>query len=310
MKEGSENIFDVLIIGGGPAGYAAAIYAAGAGLSVMVFEMLSPGGQMATAETVGNYPGFGDGISGFDLGMRMSEQAKSLGAVTKFAKVTKAELKGDIKRVYTAKEVFEGRTVILAMGAAPRKLALKGEDELVGKGVSYCATCDGTFYRGKVVAVAGGGDTAADDALYLARICEEVHLIHRRDAFRASRAYMDAIEKTGNIKIHRRRTVSDIYADDFVTGVRLKNTETGEEEDLACDGLFVAVGTVANSELVKDALELDDTGRVMADETTKTSIPGVYVAGDLRTKPLRQISTAVADGAVAAKCAQEYIAGR
>jgi len=303
-----ENIcYDVIVIGGGPGGYAAALYAARANLQTLVIEKFAPGGQMATTDIVENYPGFVDGINGFELGMQMKKGAERFGVKTKLAEVKSVELATNPKKVHTAKATFEAKTVILALGAFPRELGLENESMLRGRGVSYCATCDGMFYRDKTVVIVGGGNTAVADAIFLAKICKKVYLVHRRDELRASKTYMESLEKTENIEFLWSSEVSEILADEFVTGVKVKSRKDDSVRMVACDGIFVAIGNVPNTDLIKGQVELDEAGYVPADETTQTNIPGVFAVGDMRNKPLRQIVTAVADGAVASKYAEEYI---
>ncbi|MEG1505352.1 MAG: thioredoxin-disulfide reductase [Lachnospiraceae bacterium] len=299
--------YDVVIIGGGPGGYAAALYCARAELSAVVLEKLSPGGQMGTTETVENYPGFAEGINGFELGMQMQQGAERFGVKTELAEVVKVDLKSSPKVVETEDGVFYGKTVILATGASPRELGVPGERDLRGRGVSYCATCDGMFYRGKSVVIAGGGNTAVADALFLAKICKRVVLVHRREELRASKVYMNALKDTPNIEFVWNSVVTDILQETNVTGVRVRNKKTEEVTVIPCDGIFVAIGNLPNTDLVKDQITLDEGGYVIADETTQTNIPGVFAIGDMRKKPLRQIVTAVADGAVASKYAEEFI---
>ena len=295
------------ILGGGPAGYTAALYAARANFSVLLLEKLAPGGQMATTDVIDNYPGFPEGIHGFDLAVKMKESAERFGVQTKLAEVVEAELTGEIKEIKTKKETFFARTVVLATGARPRELGLPGERELRGRGVSYCATCDGMFYRGKIAAVVGGGNTAAADALYLSRFCEKVYLIHRRDTLRAQKAYLAPLEQAENVELIWNSRVEALLYQDTLTGLRVKHTVSGEEQELLCDGLFVAVGYLPETGLFQDQLELSEAGYVKADETTRTSLPGVYAVGDLREKPLRQVITAAADGAVAVHFMEEYL---
>ena len=303
------NCLDVVVIGGGPGGYCAALYAARANLSTMVIEKFAPGGQMATTEIVENYPGFVDGINGFELGMQMKKGAERFGVKTKLAEVKNVELEGNPKLVHTAKETFEAKTIILALGAFPRELGLENEAMLRGRGVSYCATCDGMFYRDKSVVIVGGGNTAVADAIFLAKICKKVYLVHRRDELRASKTYMESLEKTENIEFLWSSEVTEIMADEFVTGGKVKSKKDDSIRVISCDGVFVAIGNVPNTDLIRGQVELDEAGYVPADETTQTNIPGVFAVGDMRNKPLRQIVTAVADGAVASKYAEEYING-
>lgn len=299
--------YDVIIIGGGPGGYTAALYAARANLSTLIIEKFAPGGQMATTDIVENYPGFAEGINGFDLAMQMKHGAERFGVKTKLAEVLSVELDKEVKLVHTKKATFEAKTVILALGASPRELGLENERMLRGRGISYCATCDGSFYRDKTVVIVGGGNTAVADAIFLAKICKKVYLVHRRDELRASKTYMEALENTENIEFVWSSVVTEVIADQFVTGVKVKSRKDDSEREIACDGVFVAIGNVPNTDLIKDQVELDEAGYVPADETTRTNLPGVFAVGDMRAKPLRQIVTAVADGAVAAKFAEEYI---
>jgi thioredoxin reductase (NADPH) len=301
------NCFDVIIIGGGPAGYTAALYAARANLTAMVIEKFAPGGQMATTEIVENYPGFVEGINGFELGMQMKKGAERFGVKTKLAEVKSVELDKNPKLIHTSKDTFQAKTIILALGAYPRELGLPNERNLRGRGVSYCATCDGMFYKDKTVVIVGGGNTAVADAIFLAKICKKVYLVHRRDELRASKTYMESLEKTENIEFIWSSEVVEILADEFVTGVKVKSRNDDSVRMVACDGIFVAIGNVPNTELINGQVELDEAGYVPADETTRTNIPGVFAVGDMRNKPLRQIVTAVADGAVASKYAEEYI---
>ena len=302
-------IYDMLIIGGGPGGYTAALYAARAGLSVAVLEKLSAGGQMAQSHKIDNYPGFPEGIDGFELGERMQLQAERFGAVTEYADVTAVDLKADPKVVYSSEGIFRGRTVVLATGAGPRELGLAGERELTGRGVAYCAACDGMFFKDKTVAVVGGGNSAAADALLLSRVAKKVYLIHRRDSLRAEKISRKPLMEAENVEFLWNSTVTELLQNGKLTGIRIKNLPSGEERELAVDGLFVSVGRKPATDLVKDQLSLDAGGYVIAGETTETSLPGVYTVGDVRTKPLRQIVTAVADGAVAVQMAEHYLAG-
>ena len=302
-----EKNFDLVILGGGPGGYTAALYGARAGLKVAVLERLSAGGQMALTHQIDNYPGFPEGIDGYSLAEKMQSQAHRFGAETIYAEVREADLLAEPKKLQTDKDVIFAKAVVLATGANPRPLGLPEEKELVNRGVAYCAACDGMFYRGKTVVVVGGGDTAAADTLLLSRICKEVHLVHRRDSLRATKIYHEPIEKAENVVLHWNCTVEKILHEKKVTGIVLKNTKTGEEETFACEGVFVSVGRIPNTELFASQLELDNAGYIVAGEDTCTGIPGVYAVGDVRTKALRQVVTAVADGAVAAHHAEEYL---
>ena len=299
--------YDVIVIGGGPAGYTAALYTARAGLRTLVVEKLYAGGQMTQATQIDNYPGFEAGIDGFRLGQSMQEGAERFGAVTLNAEVLSVQLEGREKRLETSEGVYTADAVILATGAEHKHLGLKNEEALTGNGVAYCAACDGMFYKGKTVAVVGGGNSAAADALLLSRVAKKVYLIHRRDTLRASKTDTDALKNAGNISFLWNKTVSELLWDETLTGVRLTDTRTGEEQTLDLDGLFVSIGRQPATELFRGQLALDDGGYILADESTRTSLAGVFAAGDVRTKSLRQIVTATADGAAAAHSAEEYL---
>jgi len=302
------NKYDVIIIGGGPAGYSAALYCARAALATVLLEASAPGGQMGLTATIDNYPGFSQGIEGFDLAVQMREQAEHFGAVSVFDKVQFVDFEGPIKKVATLSgTIYEAGTVILATGAVPKELGLDNEKQLRGRGITYCATCDGAFYRGKTVIVVGGGDTAAADAAFLSKICSKIYLVHRRDSLRASRAYLNPLESSGNVEFIWNSAIQSVLSGQKVTGAVIKNLKTGKETTLDCDGIFVAVGNLPNTELFRDKIELDMHGYVVADESTKTSVPGVFAVGDMRAKPMRQVVTAVADGAVASKMVEEYL---
>ena len=303
-----ERSYDVMIVGGGPAGYTAALYCARSGLKTVVLEKLSAGGQIALTEWVDNYPGFDEGIDGFSLGQKMQAGAERFGAVTELAEVQALELTGSIKRAVTDQGVFEAKVVMLATGATPRPLGVAGEEQWLGRGIHYCAACDGMFYRGKTVAVVGGGNTAAADALLLSRVAKEVHVIHRRDTLRATKVYHQPLMEAENVIFHWDSQVESLLTGDTFQGVRLCNKKTGEVSDLSCDGVFVSIGRQPATELVTGQVELDKAGYVVADETTRTNLPGVFAIGDVRTKALRQVVTAAADGAVASYYADEYLA--
>lgn len=304
-----KKLWDVVIVGGGPAGYSAALYAVRAGYSTLVVEMLSAGGQMATTNAIENYPGFLESVDGFELAMTMQQQAEKFGSETLYAQVTAVQLAGPEKHLTTTEGELRAKAVIFATGADPRPLGLPGEDSLRGRGVAYCATCDGGFYRGKAVAVAGGGNSAAEDALTLSKLCKKVYLIHRRDTLSATRSYLKPLEKAENIEFLWNRQVTGFDVDGTLTGLTLTDTQTGAESHLPVDGLFVAIGRQPNTWLVKGQLELDRQGYIVADESCRTSEPGVFAIGDVRTKPLRQVVTAVADGATASKYLEEYLNG-
>ena len=303
------HVYDMIVVGGGPGGYTAALYAARAGLDTLVREKLSAGGQMALTEVIDNYPGYEEGIDGFTLGEKMQQQAQRFGAKTGYAQVERADLTASPKVLHTSEGDFYARTVVLATGADPRQLGLENEAALTGRGVAYCAACDGMRYKGKTVAVVGGGNSAAEDALLLSRIAEKVILIHRRDTLRATKVYQQPLMSAQNVEFRWNSTVTELLHDGKLTGVKLRDVNTGEETVLPCDGLFISVGRKPASQLAEGQLELDAGGYIAADETTKTSVPGVFAVGDVRTKLLRQVVTAVADGAVAVHMAEEYLAG-
>lgn len=301
-------MYDMLIIGGGPGGYTAALYAARAGLKVLVLEKLSAGGQMALTTQIDNYPGFPQGVDGFSLGEDMRQGAERFGAETVLAEVQSVELTGSVKAVHTSEGTFHGKTVVIATGANPRELGLEGEKALTGRGVNYCAACDGMFYKGKTVAVIGGGNTAAADAMVLSRLCEKVILIHRRDSLRATKIYHEPLQQAENVEFLWNTEVTGLLADQRLTGIAVKNNVSGETSVLPVHGIFVSIGRKPATELFAGQLTLDGSGYILADETTRTNLPGVFAVGDVRTKDVRQIVTAVADGAIAAHFAEEYLA--
>ena len=303
-----EHIYDMLIVGGGPGGYTAAMYAARSGRDAIVLEKLSAGGQMALTSDIDNYPGFEEGVDGFTLGEKMQQGAERFGAKTELAEVFSLQLDGPVKSAETSEGTFYGRTVVLATGASPRLLGVEGEQEMTGRGIHYCAACDGMMYRGKTVVVVGGGNTAVEDALLLSRVAAKVILVHRRDSLRATKIYHDPLMQAENIEIRWNSAIDALVRDEKLTGVKLRDTVTGEISELACDGVFVSIGRAPANELVKGKVELDEAGYIKADESTRTSVPGVYAVGDVRTKAMRQVVTAVADGAVATHYAEEYLA--
>ena len=303
------HVYDMIVVGGGPSGYTAALYAARAGLDTLVLEKLSAGGQMALTEEIDNYPGFEDGIDGFTLAEKMQQQAERFGAKSEYAQVERMNLTTVPKVLETSEGTFYGRTVVLATGANPRELGLDNETALTGRGVAYCAACDGMRYKGKTVVVVGGGNSAAADAMLLSRIAQKVILVHRRDTLRATKVYHEPLIQAENIEFRWNSVVTELLHEDKLTGVKLKDVHTGEETLLPCDGVFISVGRKPATELVQGQLNLDHSGYIIADETTKTNLPGVYAVGDVRTKPLRQVVTAVADGATAVHMAEEFLAG-
>lgn len=300
------HIYDTVIIGGGPAGFSAALYAARAGLDTLVLERGAIGGQAAITGIIENYPGFDDGISGFELATRMQNGAQAAGAKTEYREVVSLDPCEDIKKIETDSGSIFARTVIIAVGADPRRLGLDREEEFTGAGIHYCAHCDGRFYKGKTVAVVGGGNSAAEDALYLSRIAKKVYLIHRRDSLRATKIYLDPLFSAENVEILWNSTPSALLGEERLIGARLKNTQDGSERELSLDALFVSIGRVPATSFLPESIELWD-GYVRADETTQTSLGGVFAAGDVRTKSLRQVITAAADGAIAAEAAAKYL---
>ena len=296
-------IYDMLVIGGGPGGYTAALYAAREGLSVLVLEKLSAGGQMALTNQVDNYPGFPEGIDGFELAELMQQQAEKFGAKTELAEVYSLALDKDVKEVSTSEGVFYGRTVAIATGANPRKLGVPGEEQ---RNVHYCAACDGMAYKGKTVLVIGGGDSAVAEALTLSRIAKQVYLVHRRKELRAAKVYEKPLQETDNISFVWDSAVTEITR----SGAKIRNLQSNEDSLLQGDGVFISIGREPATALAKGQLELDEAGYLLAGDSTQTSLPGVYAVGDVRTKRLRQIVTAVADGAMAAHSAGEYLSRR
>ncbi len=309
LKESNGKIYDVIIVGGGPGGYAAALYSARAGLDTLVLEKLSAGGQIATTDQVDNYPGFDNGIGGFELGVRMRDGAEKFGAKTIYTEVTALDLISDdaVKKVETRKETFLGRTIMIATGADPKQLGIPGEAELMGRGVSYCAVCDGMFYKGKSVVVVGGGNTAAADALLLSRIAESVILIHHGEELTATKIYHEPLREASNVQLYTNTEVKKINYNEFVIGIETENIKTGKKEIIPADGIFIAIGRTPASQLVHGQVNLDKWGYIEADESTRTNIPGVFAIGDVRTKALRQVITAASDGATASHYAEEYL---
>ena len=308
MAAQNAHVYDMIIVGGGPAGYTAALYAVRAGLDTLLLEKLSAGGQMALSHQIDNYPGVEEGIDGFSLADKMQRQAERFGARTEYAQVVGLDLAAQPKVVTTEDGQYRARTLVIATGANPRELGVPKEQELVGRGVAYCAACDGMFYRGKTVVVVGGGNSAVADALLLSRVAKQVILVHRRDSLRATKVYNDSLNRAENVTILWNSAIEELLHEDVVTGVRVKDVHSGQEQIIPCDGVFVSVGRKPATELVKGQLELDRSGYIVAGESTQTSVPGVYAVGDVRTKHLRQVVTAVADGAMAATMAEEFLA--
>jgi len=302
-------VYDCVIIGGGPAGLTASIYARRAGLGVLVLEKLYEGGQLANIHAIDNYPGM-YGIDGNELTEKLVAHARVYGYDQADEEVMEIRRGPDDVNVFTVvadQNLYEARTVIIASGAKPKKLGAAGEEIYTGRGVSYCATCDGTFFRGKDVAVIGGGNTAVQDAIYLARLCRNIYLVHRRDKLRAEKHLADAAMKLPEIEFIYDSVLEEISGNGTVEELRLKNIKTGEERNIGVAGVFIAAGITPDSDFVRGFLELDGGGFIITDERMRTSVPGVFAAGDVRTTPLRQIITAAADGAVAADSAGAYL---
>ncbi|MFH1488878.1 MAG: thioredoxin-disulfide reductase [Pseudomonadota bacterium] len=300
-------MYDLIIIGAGPAGLTAGLYTARARLNVLMLERLAPGGQVLTTDWVENYPGFPEGVSGFDLMDKMKTQAENFGLPIRNEEVVRVELSGNTKKVFTDKETYETRSIILACGATWKKLGIEGEALLAGKGVSYCATCDGPFYRDQDVAVIGGGDTAVEEAIFLTRFASRIYLIHRRDELRAIKLLQERVMAEEKIEFIWDTVPVKVTGRTGVEGIELRNVKTGETSRRDIQGIFIFIGTDPNSALVKDLVKLDQNGFIVTDSHMETSVPGVFAAGDIRSKRFRQIATAVGEGADAAYSVEKYL---
>lgn len=301
-----ENIYDIVIIGGGPAGMTAGIYGGRAELKTLILEKQFHGGQMVSTNEIENYPALPD-TNGIELSNKMLEHAKKFGAVVEYKGVDKIEVMEDgNKKLTVGNDEIIAKTVILSMGSTSRKLGIEKEDKFTGRGVGYCAICDGGFYRNKVVAVNGGGDTAVEDALYLSRIASKVYLIHRRDELRANKTLQTRL-KESNVEIVWNSTIKEIVGDEKLEGVVTVDKNDGSERKIELDGLFIAIGGIPTSGLVKDLVEMTPNGYIVTNEDCETSVPGIYAVGDIRKKSLRQVITACADGAIAVHAAEKYI---
>ena len=300
------NKYDIVVVGAGPAGLSAAIYGVRAGKSVLVLEALTHGGQIVNTPEIENYPGIKN-ISGFEFAQGLYEQAVALGAIVKYEKVNGIEVQDNIKLVKTAKEIYEAKAVILATGAKNRSLGLEREDSLLGLGISYCATCDGAFYRGRDVAVAGGGNTAIEDATFLANYCNKVYVIHRRDSFRAEDALVKALKTKENVEFVLDSNIKELIGTDGLEAVVVENKNNKESRKIEVAGLFIAIGQKPENNEFSSVVNLDDAGYILGGEDTKTNVSGIFVAGDTRTKAVRQLATAAGDGAVAGLGAAAYI---
>jgi thioredoxin reductase (NADPH) len=301
-----ENNLDLVIIGSGPAGIAAAIYANRAMLNFILLEKTFPGGQIVETHEIDNYPGISS-ISGIDLGMKLFEHAQSLGVELQTEEVVELDLSEEIKKVITTNRIYLTKTIILATGAHAKTLGIPGETRFSGSGVSYCAVCDGSFYRGKTVVVIGGGDVAAKDAIYLSRLCKKVFVVHRRHELRAVKVLQTKMFEASNVEIIWDSIVTEINGDEAVQSVTVQNKQTGEQTNLPVDGVFIAVGIDPSTKLVRGKVDMDDRGFILTDEECETSVKGVFAAGDLRRKALRQVVTSVADGAIAEFACEKYL---
>ncbi|MGE4519879.1 MAG: thioredoxin-disulfide reductase [Desulfobacteraceae bacterium] len=304
-----KNDYDVVIIGGGPAGLTAGIYAKRAGLSALLIEKHTPGGQIMITDWIENYPGFPEGLPGYDLTMKMEQQAKNFGLEIIQGDVKSLETDDKIKKVVLSDSSVNTKAIIIASGCSPRKLGIPGENTLFGKGVSTCATCDAMFFRDKDVVAVGGGDTAVQETLFLTKFVRKVYLVHRRDQLRAAKMLQDRIFANDKVEIVWDSVPTEINGSKSVESVSVKNVKTGETKELDAQGCFIWVGTIPNTEFLNDKINVDQSGFIITDPRMETSVKGVFAAGDVRNTPLRQVSTAVGDAAIAAFCADQYIEG-
>lgn len=300
-------MYDVIIVGAGPAGLTAGIYAARGGLKVAIVELAMPGGQAASTENIENYPGFPDGINGYELMNSFHKQALTFGVEFIFEEVKKLDLKEPVKKIHTSSQVLEAHAIIVAAGSRPRLLGVPGEDLFRGRGVSYCATCDGAFFKGKKLVVVGGGDAAIEEGAYLTKFAEEVIIVHRRASFRASQIAMNRAKDNPKIRFVLNAVVEEILGSDHVEGVRIHEVLSGETREIAADGVFIYIGADPNAQFIDGEIETDDRGYILTDLRLQTNIVGVYAAGDIRNTPLRQVATAVGDGALAAVEIEKYL---
>jgi thioredoxin reductase (NADPH) len=310
MIKEEQKPFQLVIIGGGPAGLTAGLYAKRFGIDCVLVEMALPGGLITTTEHIDNFPGFPDGISGMALGSKFEEQAKKFGLDIVFSKAIELNKKGDIFEISTDDAKYTAQAVIVATGSDPKKLDVKGEKEFTGKGVSYCATCDGPFYKNKVVAVVGGGNGAIEEAIYLTKFAKLVTIIHRRDSLRADKVLEEKAAANKKLFFKLNCIIDEIVGEKTVTSLKIRDVKTNKTHSISLDGLFVNVGYTPNSRIVKDIVKLDVDGSILTDDMLATDVPGIFAAGDVRKKPLKQVVTAVADGAVAANSAKNYLSTR
>lgn len=301
------NMYDLIIIGGGPAGLTAAIYAARGGLKTVVLESMMPGGQAASTEKIDNYPGFPEGVSGFELANSFYKQALNQGAEFIFQQVDRMDLVGEIKKVFTSQQTFEAKSVIIAAGSKPRSSGAKGEDTFHGRGVSYCATCDGAFYKDKKVAVIGGGNSALEEGVYLTKFASQVLIIHRRSEFKASQIAVEKAKGNSKVSFILDSTVEEIVGNEKVQKIVLSNIKTSEKSEIAVDGVFIYVGTEPNTKFASDYFQTDEKGYIITDPLLRTNIKGIFAAGDIRNTSLRQVATAVGDGALAAVQVERFL---
>ncbi|KGK89863.1 thioredoxin reductase [Desulfosporosinus sp. HMP52] len=300
-------MYDVIIVGAGPAGLTAGIYAARGGLKAAIIELAMPGGQAASTENIENYPGFPDGVNGYELMNLFHKQAIAFGVEFIFEEVQTLELNGAIKKVQTYDRILEARSIIIAAGSKPRLLGVPGEDRFRGSGVSYCATCDGAFFKGKKVVVVGGGDAAIEEGSYLTKFADEVTIVHRREGFRASQIAINRAKENPKIRFELNAVVEEILGSNHVEGVRILNVQSKETRNIPADGVFIYVGTDPNAQFIGEEIETDERGYILTDSLLQTNIKGVYAAGDIRNTPLRQVATAVGDGALAAVEVEKYL---
>jgi len=309
IKEG-KTPFELIIIGGGPSGLTAGIYAKRAGIDVILIEKALPGGSITTADLVENYPGFPEGISGSELGQKLEDQARKFGLDIVFGKATKIEIKNSIKEVFTEEHSYSTKAIIIATGSAPKKLGISGEEAFIGKGISYCATCDGPFYKDKNVAVIGGGNAALEEAIFLTKFAKLVTIIHRRKELRADKVLQDRAALNPKIFMKLDTVVDEIKGDEKVRSLKLTDVLSNKRSSMNVDGVFIYAGLKPNTDFVKETVKLDDSGHIITNEKLATDIPGVFAAGDVRKKMLRQVVTSVADGAIALNSIKEYLEGK